>query len=231
MRFQERLIPGILLKRYKRFLADVQLMDGRQVTAHCPNSGSLRSCYIPGNPVLLSKARNPRRKLPYTWEMIQVNGTWVGINTQYPNRLVIEAIRNGVIRELQGYAKIRQEIPYGEHSRLDLLLEQGSSKCFVEIKNVTLVEGETAYFPDAVTLRGQKHLRNLMEIVEHGHQAAVLFVVQREDNSAFAPAYHIDPVYGQLLREAQKRGVFVLAYQAKVSPEEIRIHKALPVHL
>jgi len=231
MKLPTPLYVGKLIQRYKRFLADVQLADGTVVTAHCPNSGSMKSCSDPGSPVLLSRSDNPKRKLKYTWELIFTNNTWVGINTHYPNYLVKEAIENGVITELQGYTEIRSEVRYGQNSRVDLLLSRDDHRCYVEIKNVTLVEKGIAYFPDAVTLRGQKHLRELMQMVQEGHRAVILFIVQRMDCDRMAPADDIDPEYGKLLREASQNGVEILAYQAKVSPEEIKVFRSLPVLL
>ncbi len=231
MKLPPDLIPGKLIQRYKRFLADVELADGRVVTAHCPNSGSMKGCNAPGSPVLLSHSSNPKRKLPYTWELVQVGSYWVGINTQYPNRLVKEGIKTGVVKELQGYPRIRPEVKYGQNSRVDLLLENETEKCYVELKNVTLVENRVALFPDAVTLRGQKHLQELMDMVSEGHRAVIFFVVQREDADRFAPADEIDPRYGELLRQAVRHGVEALAYQARVSPREIRLFRPLPVIL
>ncbi|RMF56878.1 MAG: DNA/RNA nuclease SfsA, partial [Calditrichaeota bacterium] len=172
------LLEGVLIKRYKRFLADVQLISGEKVTVFCPNSGSMKGCNIPGSPVLLSKSNNPARKYEYTWELVKVNGVWVGINTHHPNYLVREAIESRKIPELDGYTSIRMEVPYGR-SRMDMLLEKGRDKCYVEVKNVTLVEEKVAKFPDAVTTRGQKHLRELMDIVKEGYRGVIFFVVQR----------------------------------------------------
>lgn len=224
------LIPGTLIKRYKRFLADITLADGSMVTAHCPNSGSMLGCNLPGSPVMLSQSPNPNRKLAYTWELVQVGGYWIGLNTMLPNRLAEEAILNGTISELQGYGQLRREVPYGsERSRIDLLLEGSQGRCYVEVKNVTLVEGELALFPDAVTERGQKHLRELMEVVRNGDRGIILFTVQRGDGKAVAPADRIDPAYGRLLREAVRNGVEALAYRASVQPEEIRLTDRLAV--
>jgi len=226
------LIPGRLIKRYKRFLADIQLEDGSVVTAHCPNSGSMLGCNLPGLPVMLSLSPNPNRKLAYTWELVQVNGYWVGLNTMLPNRLAEEAILDGTVAELQGYANLRREVSYGsERSRIDILLEGEKGHCYVEVKNVTLVEHGLALFPDAVTERGQKHLRELMEVVKNGHRGVLLFTVQRGDGSAVAPADAIDPTYGRLLREAVKQGVEALAYRAQVSPEQIRLTERLGMQL
>lgn len=225
------LYPGTLIRRYQRFLADVELDNGRVVTAHCPNSGSMKGCAVPGHRVLLSRSTNPARKLPYTWELVLADGQWVGINTGLPNRLVREGIENGTVQELQGYSSIRPEVPYGENSRIDLLLEGPRGLCFVEVKNVTLVEGGVALFPDAVTTRGQKHLRELMRVVEEGGRGIIFFVVQRGDSRSVAPADAIDPEYGRLLRQATACGVDALAYQASVSPREIHLTHRLPVSL
>lgn len=226
------LLPGKLVKRYKRFLADVELDDGSVVTAHCPNSGSMKGCNLPGAPVMLSLSPNLNRKLAHTWELVQVDGYWVGLNTMLPNRLAEEAILEGTISELQGYQRLRREVPYGsERSRIDLLLEDEQRRCFVEVKNVTLVEVGLALFPDAVTERGQKHLRELMEVVRNGDRGVILFTVQRGDGAAVAPADAIDPVYGRLLREAVAHGVEALAYRALVTPHEIRLTEPLPVEL
>jgi sugar fermentation stimulation protein A len=226
------LYPGSLVRRYQRFLADVELADGSIVTAHCPNSGSMKGCSLPGSPVLLSLSGKPGRKLKYTWELVMAEGNWVGINTCLPNRLVREGIERAVINELQGYTSIRPEVRYGgEKSRIDLLLSGPAGLCYVEVKNVTLVEGSLALFPDAVTTRGQKHLRELMEVVRQGHRGVIFFVVQRADGEAVAPADGIDAEYGRLLRLAAANGVEVLAYRASVSPAEIVLTRCLPVIL
>jgi len=231
MRFPEPLIPGRLIRRYQRFLADVELADGRIVTAHCANSGSMLGCKTPGSPVLLSVSPNPKRRLPYTWEMVEVNGHWAGINTSLPNRLAREGIEAEVVAELQGYATIRAEVPYGTKSRIDLLLEGAAGRCYVEVKNVTLIDGQRALFPDSVTERGQKHLRELQRVVAGGDRGVIFFVVQRGDGESVSPADAIDPVYGRLLREAVAGGVEALAYQAMVTPTEIRLVRPLPVLL
>jgi sugar fermentation stimulation protein A len=225
-----KLIPAVLIRRYKRFLADVALADGTQTTVHCPNSGSMAGCAAPGSRVLLSRSTNPARKYCYTWELVEADGNWVGINTGLPNRLAREAIEAGVISELLGYDQIRQEVAYGTNSRIDLLLTGEKGLCYLEIKNVTLVEGAKALFPDAVTTRGQKHLRELMQVVAAGHRGVTLFMVQRQDAVSLSPADAIDPVYGQLLRRAAESGVELLAYQALVSPAEIRVTHSIPLH-
>ncbi|TSK08088.1 MAG: DNA/RNA nuclease SfsA [Geobacter sp.] len=225
------LYQGTLIRRYHRFLADVELDDGTFVTAHTPNTGSMMGCAVPGNRVVLSVSGNPGRKYPHSWELVQADGVWVGINTQLPNLLTREAIQNGTIAELSGYEKITLEVPYGTGSRIDLLLSGERGLCYVETKNVTLVKERCALFPDAVSTRGQKHLRELMEMVRQGHRAVNLFVVQRGDGDALAPADAIDPTYGHLLREAADAGVELLAYQAQVTLGEIRLTHPVPVLL
>jgi sugar fermentation stimulation protein A len=223
------LIPGTLIKRYKRFLADVILDDGSTVTVHCPNSGSMKGCATPGSPVYISRSSNPGRKYPFTWELVQADVFWAGINTALPNHLVHEAIVNGTVVELQGYTSIRSEVPYGEHSRIDLLLEGPSGRCFVEVKNVTMVEENRALFPDAVTTRGQKHLNELMRVVQKGDRGVIFFTVQRGDGNSVSPADCIDPEYGRLLRLALSSGVEAFAYRALVTHEEILLTDQLPV--
>lgn len=231
MFFDTPLLGGTFVRRYKRFFADIRLDNGEPVTAHCPNSGSLKSCLVPGNPVRVSLQDRPGRKLKYTWEMIQINGGWVGINTLLPNRLVSEAIRAGNIERLADFDSLRREVKLGKNSRIDILLERGERKCFIEVKNVTLVENEIARFPDAVTERGQKHLRELMKVVKQGDDAVIFFVLQREDARIFSPADDIDPEYGKLLRRAVKSGVKLLAYQASVNPTGIFLARPVPPEL
>ena len=222
---------GTLIRRYKRFLADVELENGEIITAHCPNSGSMKGCAIAGSSVLLSISDNPKRKFRFTWEMVKLNGLWVGINTFLPNRLARDAIERGTVKELAGYDSIRPEVPYGKNSRIDLLLSGTKGLCYVEVKNVTLVEDDAALFPDAVTVRGQKHLNELVCVVRDGYRGVIFFVVQRTDAHFVAPADDIDPEYGRLLRLAVENGVEAVAYQAQVSPQEIYLAKSLPVRL
>ncbi|NVN98588.1 MAG: DNA/RNA nuclease SfsA [Geobacteraceae bacterium] len=225
------LVSGRLIRRYKRFLADVELDGGEVVTTHCPNSGSMRGCALPGSLVLLSRSDNPARKLAYTWELVMADGCWVGLNTGLPNKLAFEGIKLGIVTELQGYENLRTEVCYGsERSRIDLLLEN-PGRCYVEVKNVTLVEDGQARFPDAVTERGQKHLRELISMVEGGYRAVNFFTVQRADARSVTPADDIDPVYGKLLRQAAAAGVELLAYQASVTPAEIVLSHPLPIIL
>jgi sugar fermentation stimulation protein A len=232
MLLPQPLYSGKLIRRYKRFLADVRLDDGEIVTAHCPNSGSMEGCYQPGCKVLLSKSPNPKRKLPFTWELSEIDGMWVGINTMHPNKLVAEAIENGEIPELRGYDSIRREVKYGTNSRIDLQLSKADGRlCYIEVKNVTLVKEGIALFPDSTTLRGQKHLRELMAVKRQGRRAVNFFTVQRPDASAVSAADEIDSVYGKLLRQAAEEGVELIAYQALITPQKIVLHKKLPVVL
>ena len=224
------LLPGRLLRRYQRFLADVELADGRSVTAHTPNTGSMLQCAVPGHEVLVSVAANPARKLGYTLELIRVNGHWVDTHTHRTNRVVEEALRTGAIVELAGYA-VTPEVRWGE-SRLDFGLRRGEEQVLVEVKNVTLTcAPEIACFPDAVTTRGQKHLRELLAARRQGLRGVIFFLVQRGEAIAFTPADRIDPEYGRLLREVVAAGVEVLAYRSVVTPEENRVGERLEVRL
>lgn len=232
MIFPQPLLEGRLLKRYQRFLADVVLADGATVTAHCPNTGSMLGCKEPGSRVWLSRSPNPKRKLAHTWEIVEARpGVPVGVNTALTNRLVEEAIAAGRVAELAGYPRLRREVRFGqENSRVDLLLEGDDPPCWVEVKNVTAaVEGGVALFPDAVSARGAKHLRELAHMVERGHRAVIFYCVQRGDVDEVRPADAIDPAYGQALRDALARGVEALAYRAAVTPERIEVVTPLPV--
>lgn len=227
MRFAQPLLPGRLVRRYKRFLADVALEDGRLVTAHCPNSGSMLSVDVPGAEVWLSPAPDPRRKLAFTWELIRLGETLVGINTARPNALAAEAISEGAIAGLAGYDTLRREVRLGTNARIDLLLEgEGRPKCFVEVKNVTLQRPSRPgllEFPDCVTARGVKHLVELTAAVASGHRAVMLFLAQRNDGDVFAIAGDIDPGYAAALAAASAAGVEVLCYRCAVGLDEIRV--------
>lgn len=231
MKIEQKLIPGTLIRRYKRFLADVELENGEKITAHCPNSGSMMGCDSPGSHVLLSQHDGKKRKYVHTWEMVIVNSVWVGINTLVPNRLIAEAIISGEIPELSGYPQLKREIRVGTQSRLDLLLSDDENLCYVEIKNVTLVENSKALFPDAVTTRGRRHLLELLQLKQAGHRAVIFFLIQRMDGEVFAPADNIDPEYGKTLREVFSAGVEILPYRAHVTPTEITIDRKLPFQL
>lgn len=231
MRFEEVLVPATLVRRYKRFLADVELANGEIVTAHCANSGSMMGLAVPGSRVWLSPNRNPKAKLDWRWELEECEGGLVGINTSHPNRIVEEAIRAGQIAELTGYESLRREVPYGKNSRIDILLEGEKGLCFVEVKNVTLRRGDRAEFPDAVTARGAKHLDEMAEQVALGHRAVMLYLIQRSDCETFSVAGDIDPAYAAALARATAAGVEAYAYACTMSPEEICIRCPVAVVL
>lgn len=223
---------GTLVKRYKRFLADVVLEDGTPVTAHCPNSGTMKTCSQPGRPVYVSFHDNPKRKLKYTWELIHMPHSLVGVNTQVPNRLVKKAVEDGRIAELGGYERVRAEVKTGDGSRLDLVLEkENRPACFVEVKNCTLVEAGIGRFPDAVTARGLKHLVALQRLKRAGHRAVMFYLVQRMDALRFRPADDIDPAYGRELRKAYRNGVEILVYDVAIDLFCIGINDRLPFDL
>ncbi len=232
MKFNQRLIEGRLIKRYKRFLADVLLPDGNTITCHCPNSGSMKTCTGENWPVLLSKSDNPKRKYAYTWEMVHNGRCWIGINTHLANIIAFEAINDGIISELQGYDIIEREKKYGTNSRIDILLHKGDAKCYVEVKNVTLVEEDGYYrFPDSVTTRGLKHLKELRKIVKVGGRAVMLYVIQRSDGSIFKAADHIDPDYANELKSAYEDGVEIMPYLADVNPNGIKLIRKIDFSL
>jgi sugar fermentation stimulation protein A len=226
-----KLIQGRLIRRYKRFMADMKLRNGHVVTAHCPNSGSMAECSEPGRKVFLSRSSNPARRLKYTWEMIQMPSSLVGVNTMIPNRLAKISILSGIIPSLKGYERVRSEVNYGKNSRIDLLLENDRKRCFVEVKNCTLVKDGTAYFPDAVTSRGLKHLRELQSQVHSGDRAVMFFLIQRMDAELFRPAWYIDPDYARELTKAVENGVETIAYDVLINPQGIRLNRSLPLNL
>jgi sugar fermentation stimulation protein A len=231
MRFASPLLEGRLIRRYKRFLADVQL-PGEVITASCPNTGSMLGCAAAGSRVWLSEHDSATRKYRHTWQIVETGAVMIGINTGLPNKLVEEAIAGGVIAELGGYSTLRREVGYGdEGSRVDLVLEGGRRKaCYVEVKNVTAaVKDGVALFPDCVSERGARHLRELMRIKAAGMRPVQLYCVQRGDVNEVRPADDIDGEYGRTLREAIGAGVEVLAYRARVTPDEIRLEERIPV--
>ncbi len=230
---EPEMITATLIRRYKRFLADVELEDGSVITVHTPNTGSMLGCSEPGSRIWLRDTGNPKRKYRYSWEITENRrGELVGVNTGLPNYLVEEAIRNGTIKELQGYESLRKEVRYGsERSRIDLLLDghRDGRPCYVEVKNVTTCDDERyAFFPDAVSSRGSKHLRELMGVVEEGARGVIFFCVQRGDAERVRPADEIDRLYGETLREAIDAGVEAIAYSAGVTPERIALERPLP---
>ena len=231
MIFKGTLVEGRLIRRYKRFLADVQLPDA-VITAAVPNTGSMLGCCDPGMRVWLSESDNAARKYRHTWEIVEVGDVMVGINTSRPNALVQEAIAGGAIPELKGYRTLKREVGYGEESsRVDIVLESPRRRsCYVEVKNVTAaVTRGVALFPDCVSERGSRHLRELMRIKAGGLRPVQLYCVQRGDVEEVRPADAIDPEYGRTLREAIDAGVEVLAYRATVTPGEIRRDRRIPV--
>lgn len=225
------LIPARLIRRYKRFLADVALEGGEETTVLCPNPGRMIGLDAPGDRIWLSRSDNPKRKYALTWELSEQPGGLVGINTNLPNAIAQEAIAAGRVKELTGYGSLTREVRYGRNSRIDILLEgEGKAPCYVEIKNVHLLrQGALAEFPDAVTKRGLKHLEELGDVVEAGGRAVMLYVVQREDCRQFAPAADIDPAYAEGLARAKARGVEAYAYSCKLSTKEILLDEALEV--
>jgi sugar fermentation stimulation protein A len=226
------LTRGRLIKRYKRFLADVMLDDGTEVTAHCANSGRMTSCSDPGRPVFLSFHDNPRRKLKYSWELIEMPSSLVGVNTLVPNRLVARAARHDLPPALAGYSQVKPEVRIDDHTRLDLKLSApGRRDCFVEIKNCTLVEDNVAMFPDVPTTRGQKHLQTLAALKDQGHRAVIFFLVQRTDAVRFSPAHAIDAEYGRLLQQVATHGVEILVFDVVIDLERIALGRALPLRL
>ena len=228
------LLRGRLIKRYKRFLADIALDDGDEITAHCANPGSMLGVAIEGARVWVSKSDNPKRKLAFSWELVEINKTLIPINTTNPNKIAYEAIEAGGVPELAGYGTIRREVKYGAASRVDLLLEGGRRRkpCYVEVKNVHLCrQPGLAEFPDSVTKRGAKHLAELAKVVQNGARAVMLFVVQRSDCRAFTPAADLDPGYAAALKAARAAGVETLCYDCEVSTSEVVLRKALEQQL
>lgn len=233
MHFPTPLIPATLVRRYKRFLADVVLHDGAEVTVHVPNSGAMLGIDAPGSRVWLSRSPNPARKLACTLEMVEADGTLVGCNTGHPNRLAEEAIRAGTIPQLSGYATLRREVKYGVNSRIDILLEDAErGRAYVEVKNVHLMRSPgIAEFPDCVTSRGAKHLLELAAMVREGHRAVMLYLVQRADCDQFRLAGDIDPTYARGLAQALSSGVEALCHACKVTPDGITVDRRLPLVL
>jgi len=230
MNFPDTLLHGRLLRRYKRFLADVELDSGETVIAHCANPGSMMGLAQAGAEVWLSPARNPARKLKYSWELTCADGHLVGINTSMPNGIVADALGSGQIPELIGYPELRREVRYGKNSRIDILLEgAGRPPCYVEVKNVTLKRGpEAAEFPDSVTARGTKHLEELALMAAGGARAVMFYLVQRADCLRLEIATDIDPAYDEALHRALSQGVEVLCYSCTLSSKAIELDRRLP---
>jgi len=250
--YPSELIEGTLQRRYKRFLADVQLPDGTLVVAHCPNSGAMTGCWEPGAPCRVTHRPDPKRKLKYTLEQVCMDGVWILVNTMLPNHVVAEGIQAGAIPELSGYELLLREKRYGQrNSRIDILLLNGGTlppdavskvvkgveqvpateAAYVEVKNVTLMRDGAGWFPDAVTTRGTRHLMELMDVVKAGHRGVLVFHVGREDCAWAGPEERVDPVYARTLREAVQAGVEVLAYRCEVSASGAVLGQRLPVRL
>jgi len=235
MRLPSPLLRGTLIQRYKRFLADVRLDDGRLVTATCPNTGSMMGLAVPGAAVWLSESDSPTRKYPHTWELVEADlgkgPTLVGINTSHPNKLVAEAVEARRIKMLSGYPGLRREVKYGRNSRIDLLLECAKKGlCYVEIKNVHLSRRHgLAEFPDSVTERGVKHLAEMSDMVRAGHRAVMVFLIQRSDARRLALARDVDPGYGEAFDRALAAGVEAIALRCRMSPEEILVDRPVPI--
>lgn len=237
MKFQSPLKPGRLIKRYKRFLADIELESGETITASCPNTGSMLGLTDPGINVWVSESESPTRKYRHTLEMVENDigkgPTLVGINTGHPNKIVAEAIAENRIKSLQGYASLKREQKYGKSSRIDILLEDDrKGRAYVEIKNVHLMRKfGLAEFPDSVTARGVKHLEELGDMADQGHRAVMLFLIQRADATRMSPCADIDATYAEALARAIERNVEILAYRCHLSPDEVRISKAVPLRM
>ncbi len=230
MKFEQPLQRALLLRRYKRFLADIETPSGETFTVHCPNTGSMKNCWVEKTPCWYSDSGNPKRKYRHTLEVTTTpEGALAGVNTGRANHLVEEAIAGGVVAELAGYDSLRREVRYGdENSRIDLLLQGAAGDCYVEVKNVTLAEGGRGLFPDAVSSRGAKHLRELQRLAESGVRAVLFYCVQHSGIKTVEAAREIDPAYADALEAAVASGVEVLAYRASISAAAIELNKATP---
>jgi len=227
MKFKEKLLQGTLIKRYKRFFIDLKYQK-KTITAHCPNSGSMLSLLEKGNKVWFSKSDNVKRKLKYTLEIIEVNKKLVGVNTYSSNKIVLESLRQKEIKDLAKYNNIKAEVKFSQNTRFDFLISNSKEKCFLEVKNVTLVrEKEIAEFPDSITSRGTKHLRELISAKKKGYNSYLIYLIQREDCKSFKIARDIDEEYKNTYVKALKNGVKILCYDCKLSCEEIRINNQI----
>ncbi|MEY4588090.1 MAG: Sugar fermentation stimulation protein [Pseudomonadota bacterium] len=233
MLFNPPLYQGLFLRRYKRFLADIQAASGEQITLHCPNTGSMRACLAEGTACWYSISRNPKRKYAATWEIATTpQGHLAGINTGRANALVGEAIHAGLLPELAGWSDLTAEVRYGEeNSRADWCVQLGAQRCYIEVKNATLLECEQGYFPDAVSARGSKHLRELIRMVEGGQRALLVYCVQHSGINSITPAAHIDPQYAQWCVRAREAGVEFVALKAQLSAQEIRLTHRIAVDI
>ena len=227
MNFENKLISGVFIKRYKRFFVDIQI-ENKVITAHCPNTGSMKGLLKEGNKVWLSKSNNPDRKLKYTLQIIEDNKSKVGVNTHLTNKIVLDALKNNLIKEFDKDIGIKPEVKFGDNTRFDFLITKKNYKAFVEVKNVTLVrKPKIAEFPDAITSRGAKHIEELIKASKKGYEVYIAFIIQREDCNQFAIASDIDPEYSKLLSKAVKKQLNILCYDCKFSSKGIKLNKKI----
>ena len=230
MNFENELISGLFVKRYKRFFVDV-IIDKKIVTAHCPNTGSMQGLLIKNNKVWLTKSNDPKRKLKYTLQIIESNGSKVGINTHLTNKIVLDGLENNKIKDLKAI-EIKTEVKFGDNTRFDFLITESNSKKFIEVKNVTLSRTDKlAEFPDAVTSRGAKHIDELIKAKNKGYDIYLMFVIQRDDCDQFSIARDIDPKYADLLSDAIKKKLNILCYDCKFSPKGIKLNKQIKIKI
>ena len=229
MKFTDNLISGVLIKRYKRFFVDVKV-NNQIITAHCPNSGSMLGLLDENNKIWISQSNNPKRKLKFTLELINVKDNLVGVNTIFANKIVLEALTNKTIKEFSKFENIKTEVVYKTNTRFDFFLKKNDRKVFLEVKNVTLsIKKNIAEFPDAITTRGTKHLRKLIEAKKEGYESYILYLIQREDCSQFKIANKIDFEYKEAFIEAKKKGVKILSYNCKLCSQEIKVNKLVKI--
>jgi sugar fermentation stimulation protein A len=229
MKFQSPLSQAVLIQRYKRFLADIRLPDGREVTAHCANPGAMTGLAEPDMKIWVDQNDDPKRKLNYSWKLVEIGDHLACVDTALPNHVVAEALENGAIAPLQNLHPIRREVRYGENSRIDFLLGAPEAQTYVEVKAVSLKRSEWAEFPDTVTKRGAKHLAELSEMVRQGHRAVMLFLVQRTDCTRFRVAGDIDPAYAAAFLDAQNAGVEMMCFETRISPDGMTVADQLPI--
>jgi len=227
MNFENKLISGVFIKRYKRFFVDVQI-ENKVITAHCPNTGSMKGLLKEGNKVWLNKSNNPDRKLKYTLQIIEENNSKVGVNTHLTNKIVLDALKNNLIKKFDKNITIKPEVKFGDNTRFDFLITKKDYKAFVEVKNVTLMrKPKIAEFPDAITSRGAKHIEELIKASKKGYEVYIVFIIQREDCNQFAIASDIDPEYSKLLSKAVKKKLNILCYDCKFSSKGIKLNKEI----
>ena len=231
MNFENKLISGVFIKRYKRFFVDVSIKN-KIITAHCPNTGSMYGLLKKGNKVWLTKSNNPKRKLKYTLQIIESNGSKVGVNTHSTNKIFLDALQNNLIKDFKKNIKIKSEVKFGEDTRFDFLIKEKNFKAFVEVKNVTLVrKSKIAEFPDAVTSRGKKHIEQLLRAYKEGYEIYIAFIIQRDDCSQFSIAKDIDPDYLEIISSAIKKKLNILCYDCKFSPKGIKLNRQIKLKL